>query len=241
MSSFKMKIIEVLQHVWWQKVTCYFINCQLSKSTKKGGIWFFFFTKDHTFNETLSTFLFNKINRNFIIFFSKVAKYRVSAIIEYMGCIDYIGKILHVGYIGFIVYMYWLYRLYRLCRLDRLYRVIRLYSTGFNRIYKLNRLKVNPARVNTIFIPWEWTPASEARVNMSHQFLIMKIRNMFTLAGFTFILFCFEKVIFNGISFFLLNFLLIFLLQKMSHFEPKCHIYDMFVTFFLFKCHLLKL
>ena len=74
-------------------------------------------------------------------FFSKVAKYRVSAIIEYMGCIDYIGKILHVGYIGFIVYMYWLYRLYRLCRLDRLYRVIRLYSTGFNRIYKLNRLR----------------------------------------------------------------------------------------------------
>ena len=27
----------------------------------------------------------------------------------------------------------------------------------------------------------------------------------------------------------------------MSHFVPKCHIYDMFVTFFLYKCHLLKI
>ena len=29
--------------------------------------------------------------------------------------------------------------------------------------------------------------------------------------------------------------------EKMSHFEPKCHIYDRFVTFFFVKCHLLKL
>ena len=27
----------------------------------------------------------------------------------------------------------------------------------------------------------------------------------------------------------------------MSPFVPKCHIYDMFVTFFLCKCHLFKL
>ena len=70
-----------------------------------------------------------------------------------------------------------------------------------------------------------------ARVNISQQFWIMKIRNVFTLSGFTFILFCFEKVILNGISFFLLIFCFFFL-QKMSRFEAKCHICDMFVTFF---------
>ena len=96
-----------------------------------------------------------------------------------------------------------------LCRLNRLHRVYvmcrlyRLYRLcRFDRLDKLHRL------------------ISEYSTGCNRTYIQAKKT----------ILFCFEKVTFNRLSF--SCWICIFLLKKMSRFVSKCHIYDMFVTSF---------